>query len=325
MLIRPELQALRGDDTPQRHAQADMRRLVTQWRSSGGGAGIELALASFARGTPLAELPPLARLFVPGNPAGLKLAHDMIDRFAAVLAAAPWGQVPLPAKLDDVTATIVLASAGNAALVLQAIDGAGLRRRPPALTASFSPGETHDRILAGHAEARLIELRGETEQGADLTATCFALRPGQVFRRDGARQSLLIDAAPTTLVTLKLQRRPATGSVTREFCLAEGTLAHQAAGNARESRFELAAALLGRMGRSDAAPLLGAMAEEQGAGSLRWQALRECLGLDTAEGFAVLGGMAGRVGDPLAAPAAALQTQLLQSYPQLAGAASCPA
>ena len=93
----------------------------------------------------------------------------------------------------------------------------------------------------------------------------------------------------------------------------------------RESRFELAAALLGRMGRSDAAPLLAAMAEEHGGQSLRWQSLKECLGLDSGAGFAALDRIAAQAGDPLAGPATALRAQLLERYPQLAGAVPCPA
>ena len=323
MLLRPELQALRRDDTPQRHAQADLHRLAAQWRTSGGGVGLDQAMERYARGEPLGHLPPLARLFAPGDPAALQLTRDLTDRIAASLAAAPWGQVPLRHKLDDMTATLVLAAAGNAVLVIQAIDGAGLSRRQPALTASFSPGETHDHVLAGKAQTRLIELRSETAGQADLAVTSGWLEPGRVAQRNGAHQSLLIDAADTSLVTLKLQRRPASGSVTREFRLADGTLAHQAAGNPRESRFELAAALLGRMGRSDAAPLLAAMAEEAGGQSLRWQSLKECLGLDTAQGLAALSRIAGRSGDPLAAPAQALRAQLVQAYPQLAGTSPC--
>ena len=325
MLLRPELQALRSDDTPQRQAQAALHRLSAQWRASGGGARLDEALACYARGDPLEQLPPLARLFTPGDPAALRLTRDLIDRIAAALAAAPWGQVPLRHKLDDMTATLVLGTAGNAALVLQAIDGAGLKRRPAALTASFSPGETHDHVLTGNADARLIELRGESDAAADLAETQCHLAAGAVARRSGAHQTLLIDVVATTLVTLKLQRRPANGSVTRQFRLADGTLAHQAAGNPRESRFELAAALLGRMGRIDAAPLLAAMAEEHGGQSLRWQSLKECLGLDSGTGFVALSRIAGQVGDPLAAPATALRAQLLERYPQLAGAVPCPA
>ena len=79
------------------------------------------------------------------------------------------------------------------------------------------------------------------------------------------------------------------------------------------------------MGRSDAAPLLAAMAEEQGGTGMRWQALRECLGLDSALGFAALRTIAQRSGDPLAVPAGALAAQLLEQYPELAGVDRCPA
>ena len=207
MLIRPELQALRSDDTPQRQAQADLQLLAADWRASRLGTGLDQAMVAYARGELLKHLPPFARLFTPGDASALRLSREFVDRFAAVLAAKPWGQVPLPCKLDDSTATIVLAAAGNAALVLQAIDGTGLKRRPAALTASFSPGETHDHVLAGSAQARLIELVSEGAQGAELAETQLDLGEGQVTQRDSSRQVLLIDAAPTTLVTLKLQRR----------------------------------------------------------------------------------------------------------------------
>ena len=325
MLIRPELQALRSDNTPQRHAQAELHRMLAQWRSTGGGAGIDAAMTEYARAAPLAALPPLARLFEPGDNAAARLAHGFVDRFAAALAEHQWGQVPLPGRCVEATASLVIASAGNAALVLQALDGTALARRPAALSVSFTPGESHDHVLAGFAQGRLVELASETAHGAELVTAPCSLEPGQVRHRAGAHRALLIDSAPATLVTLKLQRRPLAGAVTREFDLGGGNLAHQAAAGPRDSRYELTATLLGRMGRTDAAPLLGAMAEEQGGASLRWQALKECLGLDSAQGFAALSRIAGQEGDPLAHPALALRRQLIATYPGLAGTAPCPA
>ncbi|MFM5894685.1 MAG: hypothetical protein ACKOQM_09690 [Novosphingobium sp.] len=316
-MIRPELQALRDDDRPQRQAQADLGQIHAAWRDSRLGSGLNHSLAAFASGEALENLPPLARLFAPGDGAAPRLAADFIGKFTGVLSANPWGQVPIPSKLDDVTATIVLAAAGNAALVLQAIDGEALRARPPAVSTGFSPGETHDHVLAGRGSGRLFELLAENKGGAELRCTPCELSAGSITRRDGARQALLIESAETTLVVLRLQRRPACGTVSREFRLADGSLAHQATANPKESRFELAAALLGRMGRSDAAPLLAAMAEERGGLSLRWQALKEGLGLDTAEGFAVLSRIASRDYDELAAPARALRAQLIAAHPQL--------
>ena len=87
------------------------------------------------------------------------------------------------------------------------------------------------------------------------------------------------------LVSLRLQRRPANAGPAREYELASGRLIHQAAGNPRDSRIEMMLALLGRMGRGDAAPLMARMAREDGSAALRWQALRECLALDYAGGL----------------------------------------
>ena len=325
MFVRPELQALRVDDSPQRQAQADLGRILAGWREGRLGTGLDKSIGAYARGEALDHLLPLARLFAPGDASAALLADTFIGKFTEALRANPWGQVPVPGKFNGVTAMIVLASAGGAALMLMAIDGEALRSRPGALTASFSPGETHDQILAGIASARLIELAGEEAGCARLSDTPCELSPGTITHRNNARQSLLIEQAATTLVILRLQRRTKRGTVTREFMLSDGSLAHQATANPRDSRFELAAALLGRMGRSDAAPLLAAMAEEQGGASLRWQALKQCLGLDTAQGLAALNRIAGQAGDELAAPALALRAQLIETYPDLAGAARCRA
>jgi hypothetical protein len=76
-------------------------------------------------------------------------------------------------------------------------------------------------------------------------------------------------------------------------------------------------AVLGRMGRADAAPALAEMARD-GCEHVRWQAVRECLALDTAEGFRTLAAIARDPADSLAAQAGTLRAQLLEAHPQLA-------
>ena len=113
---------------------------------------------------------------------------------------------------------------------------------------------------------------------------------------------------------------------TREYDFATGALLRQAAGDVRASRHEAMLALLGRMGRAEAAPVMAAIAREPGDDSLRWQALRECLALDTAAGFAALCEVARAPDDPLAEPAGALRAQLLEAHPGLCSlGAACPA
>ncbi len=112
---------------------------------------------------------------------------------------------------------------------------------------------------------------------------------------------------------------------TREFGLADAKLVHQAAGNVRDSRVEMVMALLGRMGRADAAPLLADIAREPGSAALRWQALRECLALETLTGFTALSAIARSPGDELAPAAGALRAQLVEAHPQLKEIEACPA
>ena len=324
MLIRTELAALRSDDAPQRRAQRALVDAVQQWRDGPACPGLAADLASYALGAALTDLR-LARLFDPADLAAARLTQSLMAVLTRQLEAGPLGQVPLRHQSDGTQATLVVARHGTAALLLQATGRPGLARLRPAVSARFTPGDVRERVLAGSAAARLVTLDRERPGGAELTVTDCPLAPGAVICRSGARQTLLVDSPDGLLVTLKLQRRPASGGLTRAFDLASGSFIHQAAAAARDSRLELTAALLGRMGRTDAAPMLAAMAEEQADPSLRWQSLKECLGLDSGAGFAALTRIAACSSDPLAMPAGALRAQLLERYPQLAEAASCRA
>ena len=324
MMLRTELEALRGEYAPRRQAQAQVQDRYGNWLARGPFAGLEGEFHAFARGAQIESLPLLVRLFTRGDPLARQLADGLSDWFSAELAEDPLAMVPIQHYHDDVISSLALFAAAGATLALTAYDGAGLSRRAAATAISFAPGESHEHLLAGELAGCLVELRHERPEGADLAKAPCRLKAGTVSSRDSARQALLVTAVPGILVTLKLQRRPTSGAVAREFALADGALLRQAAASARESRLELSAGLLGRMERNEAAPVLAAMAEEEGGQSLRWQSLKECLGLDTALGFATLTMIAGKRGDPLAGPAAALRSQLLATYPQLAGAAKCP-
>jgi len=319
--LHPALQALRSDDAPQRRAQGGLYAELDAWRADAGIAGLESELAKLARGAALETLPGLSALFSPDDPSAAALADGFVARFCAAVGRDPLGQVPLRHQLDDVTAAVMLARAGDAALLLCAVDGAALARQSAPLSVSFAPSQTFERVLAGSARITRVSRSAIVE----LVQAGESLTPGMVSHRDGAREALVLRSVTGTLVTLKLHLRAKAGAVTCEYRLADGALLHQAAANPRDSRLELAAALLGRMGRRDAAPMLAAMAEEAGGAGLRWQALRECLGLDTAAGFAALCAIAARPDDPLAAPAGALRAQLIETYPALAGIAPCPA
>ncbi|MBN8502545.1 MAG: hypothetical protein J0M19_15565 [Sphingomonadales bacterium] len=319
MIIRSELAALRGDDAPQRQAQAEVRAVLQAWQEQGQGQQLNDELARLDRGVGIADLPVLADLFDPGCDAAAVLVGSLIDRFVRQLDAEPLTQTPLRYLIDDAVASVVVGRQGGSLLILQAIDGVRLARRPRPVSVCFPPAETWERVITGRGQALRARIATHRPDRADLDLSEVTLTAGDVAHRLGMNETQVIHSAAENLVVLRLQRRIADGQVTREHRLNDGLLLHQSAGTARDSRLELTAALLGRMGRTDAVPLLVAMVEETGSQSVRWQALRECLGLDSAAGFAALSRVAQSTGDPLARPAGALRAQLLETYPQLAG------
>lgn len=325
MKIRPELQALRSDDAPQRHAQRKLKALLEAWRSAAPVELAEAELSQLAGGALLEDLPLLDALFTPGDPSALQFVDTLMVRLCAGLAEEPLGLVPLRHFTDDALSSLMLARSGFTTLSLQAFDAVGTARRPQPASASFAPCHSWEHLLAGSAKAELIHCRQTYPDHADLEIEPIALDPGTILVRSNSDTALSIGRIFGCMVTLRLQCRRASSGVTREYRLGDGMLVHQAAGTPRDSRLELTAALLGRMGRTDAAPLLAAMAQEDGDAGLRWQSMRECLGLSSAEGFRTLSVIAKSPADPLFAPAAALRAQLLENHPQLAEVELCPA
>lgn len=325
MHLHPHLRALRDDDAPQRAAQARLMAAMKDWRRTPEGAALLAELAEYDREGAIERFPLLCACFVEDDGTARTLAAGLADSMATALAEAPLGHVPMRHFTDGTVSTLLIAAAGRTTLSLVTIDGQAHARRPRTSAVSFADNECREHILAGSAQGELIEIEPSGPSQVRFEVSELELCPGTIVRRQSHRQAAILRQVDGALVTLRLQRRPATPEPTREYALANGQLLNQAAGSARDSRFELAAALLERMGRADAAPLLAAMAQEQASESLRWQALRECLGLDTALGFAVLCQVAANPGDSLAEPAGAMRAQLIEKYPVLAEVAKCPA
>ncbi len=320
-----ELQTLLSDPAGIGRAQDRHQDALAAWRAEPVVAAVFDSFTAFAGGAALSSLPPLAALFAADRVAATGLTGSLVRQFCAALREAPLGQVPLRHSNEHAYAAMLIARAGTASLSLVAFDGAALARAEPPPSVAFASGEEWDVVVAGHGAGRLIERRD-----TGLAIHPFKLSPGTALGRDGECEALLIDRAGTatgeTLVLLRLQRRSAGLIPSREYELASGQLIHQADPNPRESRHAVAATLLGRMGRADAAPLLAEVAcEGDRSEGLRWQALRECLGLDSAAGFRALDAVARDPLDPLALPAGALRAQLLERYPALAENARCPA
>ena len=284
------------------------------WRAGSEVARILAEFDAFGAGASLAECPALAAALSSVEQARA-FAGALSCRFAAALAEEPLAHPPFRHGFDGHNATLLLARAGRAQLALHAFEP-GEREH---WSARYSDAERHEVVLAGEGRARLV-------RRLDFTAEPLALTPGTIVALDLANEALQLVAIERRLVTLRIQRGAVMPGPSCEYALADGVLLHQAAGDARASRTEVALALLGRMERLEAAPAMAAIARDAGDPSLRWQALRECLALDAGEGLRALSAVIATPLDPLAGPARALRDQLVATHPELAREAEpCPA
>lgn len=323
MQVDRSICALRGDRVAQRRAQSAVEAATGGWRKSPPVAAALDELVPYGEGAPLGDCPRLRALV--RDPAG---AGGFVGALIAPMVQAlgrQWlAQVPFRHQVAEGMTTLQLARAGRATLSLVRYEPAARPR--PAATVGFADGERHEICLTGAACARRVSIKGSHSDTADLAFAPLALFPGRRLRFVARRATKLVDGAHGGLVLLRLARQARRPLPSLEYRLADGALVHRAAGDARESRAELMLALLGRMERHDAARAIEAVLR-RGSDSLRWQALREYLALDSGAGFVALSRIADNAADPLASAADALRRDLLDRYPQLrsARAAPCPA
>jgi hypothetical protein len=312
MRFDPALRALRSDDAPQREAQEKLLAVREAWCADPAAAGVLSELDAYGAGAALADCRALGAALGELERAR-RFAASLLDHLLPALRRQPLGFVPFRHVSQKAVASLLLARTGRAMLMLSAREPG----RPGLASAAFSDGEQHEIVLTGEGEAQHIDLLSESDGVAQFARTPHSLRPGSRFALDQAREALVVEGVARRLTVLRLIRAAEAPAPSREFALIDGSFRRRASGGIDESRREMMLALLGRMERRDAAPVLAAMART-GSEHLRWQALRECLALDTALGFAALDSIACDAADPLHAQAGALRAQLIETHPSLA-------
>lgn len=308
MRVDRTIAAMRADRTALQRAQAMAGAAAQRWRENARVAPILAELAEYGRGAPLSSCPALAALFERGADAG-EFASGFARIQAQALAEERFVQVAFRHNWDGRASTLLLARDGAAQLVLVAIEPGTYATD----SVAFSDAVRHEAIVAGAATARRT-VRGEL--GA-FTHDALELTDGARLALDLSSQALFVELVTTRLVSLRLHRANPGAGPSREYELTSKQLHHQASGDVRASRHEAMLALLGRMGRKESVATMAAMAREAGPDGLRWQALREALALDTAEGFRALADVARAPDDPLSMPAGALRAQLVEAHPEL--------
>ncbi|MBX7526290.1 hypothetical protein [Qipengyuania vesicularis] len=320
MRIDPQFAALQSNPALQRKAQAALEAARNGWLDSEAKAIVD-DLKLYGSGAGLDACPALGELYRNAD-AAIALVEALVGPMIEALSCHPHGHVPLRHQRSVGLTILQLAQKGRATLSLLAYDA--MEQSPT--SACFSGGDRHEIVLAGAADMRLLNLMEVREGRAAIDCERRRLVAGESISTEGFSQTRVVERVHGRMVLLRLARSDEQPCDSLQYALGDGRLIHRASGSRDESRSEMAMALLGRMGRSDAAPLLAELANE-GSRHIRWQALRECLALDSLEGFRALSGIAADAEDELASPAGALRAQLLETYPELSHleTAPCPA
>jgi len=311
MHVDPALRALAADGVAQAEAQDRVLAARDGWQAFEDVARILADCEAYAEGAALPECAALAELMAGRCAPGF--VQGWIADMVRAWRAAPLAQLPFRHRYTNGTGVIHLHRTGRVTLALLLIEPRAAMRP---VTITFTDCERREVVLAGEGAGMAYRFDGRVAP----IARPLALSPGTTLACD-VRHSRAVIALDTPLVVLRVSRDPVDPQTTREVEIASGRIVHRASASPAEGRAELAAALLGAMGRVDAAPVLARYARgacgKAGEGA-RWQALRNALALETATGFAALREIAGREDDPLACQAGALQRQLCTTYPQLA-------
>ncbi|AIT79996.1 hypothetical protein [Novosphingobium pentaromativorans] len=311
------LAELRTNDQVWAKGQRELALLLTRWRANPDVRPVFNDFERFGRGKPLEACPSLAALFEGTGGAARDFVGGMVDVALDGLRAHPLGHLPLRHGVNQTGQTLLLSHWGAATLALVSYESERLSERAEARTAAFTPVESWSCVLVGSGEADRIRCEEKQGGAARLEIEPVTMQPGSVIYRDGRNERIQMRSTRGVLVKLRLQRFLGGTEPVREFALADGTLVHQAASNAHDSRCELAISVLSRMKRRDAVPVISRIVTGEGHEGLRWQAMRELLALDTRAGMILLGQIAASEDDPLAALAQEAQLSLLQTWPEL--------
>lgn len=306
MQVDPAIALLRSQRAPQRRVDA----ALALWQAQEPAAGVLADLAAYGAGAALDGLAALSAVLVAPAKAEA-LVQGLMAPLIEALQAEPLAQLPFGTSAMPGLARIRMAQSGRAALTLSAF---APRPAAPARSVLFEDGEAHEIVLAGAASAALYQLTGD-----GLAETRIDCRPAtRMIRKDG-RSARQILAVAQPLLVLQLTREAADPGPAREYALPGGALLKTISGSKRASQQMMALAVLGALEHRPALAAMADLASNRAADrDLRWEALRQVLGLDAAAGIALLTRLAANDGDALAGPAAKLRRDLLAAQPALA-------
>lgn len=313
MQVHPDVARLRSQDAPQPTCDA----ALAAWRALPQVAAVRLALARLGQGVRIDDLPELACL-VRDHAAATAFVAEFVAPMVGALRAEPLGHLSLGHAATPGMVRLRLIEQGRACLTLTVL---APRAHLVSSSALFEDAVVHEMVVAGSGEALVHRLAG-----AVVSTETLPLVPGVDLTRDGPDTARQITAITRPLLLLQVSVEAARPGPSREIAVDDGRLITTISGCKRTSQQMMALGVLGALGHRAGISAMARVARDRSrARDLRWESLRQVLGLDAAGGLALLAELADDPADILAAPAVALQQRLRTARPDLAALMAEPA
>ena len=288
-----------------------MEEARNEWQGTADTRQIRDELARYGAGAALADCKALTSLI--GDLAKAKaLVEALVSPTLDALKTHPLGEASYRFKVSQGLATLQLLEASGATLSLAAYEP--LEAAEPPASALFSDRELHEIVVSGAGSGAVHTLDESGAIGSrPITfgaGDCLATKA-----RTGARHILQVER---TLLLLQLTREPPRPLPVREIALDTGVELRTASGDKSASQAVMALSVLGALKDYGALDVMHATALNRDEDlDVRWEAVRQTLGLGAMRGLEALDTLARREDDALSAPALALRDRLLATKPDL--------
>lgn len=315
MIVHPAIAALRGSPTPQRcAAQADAETIAqvkSRWMSQSGVKAVQADLRRYARGAALEDCQELAAL-IRGHARAKRFVNGICTRIIAALTAQPLCEVPFRYTVSRGLSTLQLLQEGTAKLTVSAYEPVADIQVPD--SAMFADRDTVEMVVSGSAQGAFHSV----DDDGKLNTTSTPWGAGDCIEARPLCEARQIISVETPLVMLQLVREPKSPAPTREVSLNDGRVLRAASGDKSASRAVMALGVLGALGDAPALDAMGQTARNRAEDAqVRWEAVRQILGMDARLGMAMLCELSACPADPLSAEAGGLKQRLLTSQPEL--------
>ncbi|MEL6738252.1 MAG: hypothetical protein AAFO28_04955 [Pseudomonadota bacterium] len=315
MHVHPAIAALRGTTASQRQAVANTKQAMDQahkaWLTRADIRRVREELIRYGSGAELESCEAL-RSLSHDHERAVAFVEALIGPTLAVLKTHPLGETPYRFKVSQGLATLQVLEASGATLSLLAYEPLEGAQAPK--SALFSDRDVNDIVVSGTASGAVHTVG---DAGA-ISSKPIRLAPGDCLAtkaRIGVRHIVHVERS---LLILQLTREPQRPKPVREIALDTGVELRTASGDKSASQALMAVSVLGALRDYGALDVMHAAAlNREEDPDVRWEAVRQTLGLAAMRGLEALDTLARREDDPLSAPALALREQLLATKPDL--------